>query len=109
VQQVNKAHWLFILCLAVIAESIPAFCRQPAVTSAVSTFEPAPWLEDFHQLLRQMSSHYANLDWAIEERRMDLPKLRLKPKLRSSRPALRPTLAALSITLLIPSAMDISN
>jgi len=57
VQQVNKAHWLFILCLAVIAESIPAFCRQPAVTSA---------------------SHYANLDWAIEERRMDLPKLRVE-------------------------------
>ena len=39
-------------------------------------YDPAPWLEDFHQLLAEMSSHYANLDWAIEDRHMDLPRLR---------------------------------
>jgi len=34
------------------------------------------WLDDFHQLLAEMSSHYANLDSAIRDRRLDLPALR---------------------------------
>jgi hypothetical protein len=40
------------------------------------TFDPNPWLEDFHQVLSEMSTHYANLEWAVEDRRMDLPHLR---------------------------------
>jgi peptidase S41-like protein len=39
-------------------------------------FDPAPWLDDFYQLLSEMSAHYANLEWAIEERKMELPQLR---------------------------------
>ncbi|MFT4113900.1 S41 family peptidase [Silvibacterium sp.] len=34
------------------------------------------WLDDFHELLAAMASHYADLDWAIEDRHLDLPKLR---------------------------------
>lgn len=41
-----------------------------------SRFDPKPWVEDFHQVLSEMSSHYANLEWAVEERRMDLPRWR---------------------------------
>ena len=26
------------------------------------SFDPKPWLEDFHQVLSEMSSHYANLE-----------------------------------------------
>jgi hypothetical protein len=40
-------------------------------------FDPKPWLEDFHQILSEMSAHYANLEWAVEDRKMDLPRLRL--------------------------------
>jgi hypothetical protein len=65
------------VCLIAIAAITSALAQQPARGIAVSKFSPTPWLEDFHQLLREMSSHYANLDWAIEERRMDLPKLRV--------------------------------
>ncbi len=36
------------------------------------------WLEDFYQLLSEMSSHYANLEWAAKERRVDLPKLKAR-------------------------------
>jgi hypothetical protein len=36
------------------------------------------WLADFHQLLDEMSAHYANLEWAVNDRRMDLPALRLE-------------------------------
>lgn len=38
-------------------------------------------LEDFHQLLAEMSSHYANLDSAIADRRLDLPALRKRTEL----------------------------
>jgi hypothetical protein len=34
------------------------------------------WLADFRQVLEAMSSHYANLDSAIDDRKMDLPALR---------------------------------
>jgi hypothetical protein len=33
------------------------------------------WLEDFAQLKREMSDHYANLEWAIEHRGLDLKQL----------------------------------
>ncbi len=36
------------------------------------------WLADFHQILDEMSSHYANLDSAIRDRGMNLPDLRRK-------------------------------
>lgn len=34
------------------------------------------WLADFQQLREEMSAHYANLEWAVNDRRMDLPSLR---------------------------------
>src|SRR4030081_497197 len=43
-----------------------------------ASFDPKPWLDDFHQVMSEMSSHYANLEWAIEDRRMDLPRLRVE-------------------------------
>jgi hypothetical protein len=48
--------------------------------------DPAPWLEDFHQVLSEMSSHYANLERAVDDRKMDLPRLRLdtEAKLRAA-------------------------
>jgi len=35
----------------------------------------ADWLEDFAQLKQEMSAHYANLEWAIEERGLDLKQI----------------------------------
>lgn len=42
----------------------------------MATLTPALWIEDFDQLLLEMSSHYANLEWAKDQRRTDLPHLR---------------------------------
>jgi hypothetical protein len=33
------------------------------------------WIEDFAQLKREMSEHYANLEWAVSERGVDLKQL----------------------------------
>jgi hypothetical protein len=45
------------------------------------------YLADFHQLLEEMSSHYANLDSAIVDRKLDLPTLRKRTEeaIRDSR------------------------
>jgi len=39
-------------------------------------FNRQSWMEDFSQLTAGMSSHYANLEFAIHDRHMDLPQLR---------------------------------
>jgi Peptidase family S41 len=44
-----------------------AFPQSPLQTDA--------WLEDFVQLKREMAAHYANLDWAVAERHIDLEEL----------------------------------
>jgi hypothetical protein len=38
-------------------------------------FKTDVWLEDFTQLKREMSAKYANLEWAIENRGLDLKQL----------------------------------
>jgi hypothetical protein len=80
------------------AQSLPS-SPCPAASSAPSpvapvvagppAFDPAPWLADFHQLLGELSSHYANLEAAREQRHMDLPALaaRTEAELRDARTA----------------------
>jgi hypothetical protein len=51
------------------------------------TINTNAWLEDFAQLKREMSDHYANLEWAIEHRGLDLKQLseRTETRLRQAR------------------------
>ena len=35
-------------------------------SAAPPEFDRAKWLQDFDQLLSEMATHYANLEWAIE-------------------------------------------
>lgn len=51
------------------------------------TINTDAWLEDFAQLRREMSDHYANLEWAIEHRGLDLKQLseRTETRLRQAR------------------------
>lgn len=62
--------------------------QTSSATSPVDEhFSDESWLEDFHQLIAEMDSHYADLEWAISYRHMDLPKLRAdtEEKIRQSR------------------------
>jgi hypothetical protein len=55
-------------CLCIIFSTAErAFPQSPPRTDA--------WLEDFAQLKHEMAAHYANLDWAVAERRIDLKEL----------------------------------
>ncbi len=58
-----------------------------SVAAAGQTVRTESWLEDFGQLKKEMSSHYANLEWAVAERGVDLKKLssETESKLRDSK------------------------
>ena len=51
------------------------------------TIKTNTWLEYFAQLKREMSDHYANLEWAVEHRGLDLKQLseRTETRLRQAR------------------------
>jgi hypothetical protein len=60
-------HFLFVpLCLALTGAAAP----EPA-----GFLGTAAWKQDFAQLQAAMADHYANLEWAVERRGVDLPKL----------------------------------
>src|SRR5438067_5319528 len=56
-------------------------------SASAQQFSPAPYVEDFHQLLSEMSSHYANLEWVANDLGTDLLKLksRTEERLRSAK------------------------
>ena len=64
-----------VLALSLSLWAVNGFPAQPTTPNA-QAFDPAPWQQDFTQLLSAMSAHYANLEWAIKGRHMDLVKLR---------------------------------
>src|SRR5687768_16159643 len=45
------------------------------VAADVLTYDAQPWLDDYTRLKRDMAQGYANLDWAVEKRGVDLPAL----------------------------------
>ena len=52
-------------------------------------FKASEWLADFAQLKQEMSAHYANLEWAVAARGLDLKQLseRTESRLRQARTA----------------------
>lgn len=65
----------------------PHGTAPPPVTAVVASpasppFDAAPWLGDLDLLVRELASHYANLEWAAFERKMDLPALTAKTQAR---------------------------
>lgn len=46
------------------------------ISSPLHALSNEAWIDDFRQVLAEMSSHYANLDSAVEDRRLDLVAIR---------------------------------
>jgi hypothetical protein len=46
-----------------------------AGTAPAHAYDAGAWRADFVQLRKELAAAYANLDWAVEARRMDLPAL----------------------------------
>src|SRR6185369_14237838 len=63
--EMMKNH-IILLILIILTGSGSLFAQS---------IKSAEWLEDFAQLKREMSTHYANLEWAVEERGLDLKLL----------------------------------
>jgi Peptidase family S41 len=77
----TRRYFIPALMYALTLWASNGLAAQPA-TSNARAFDPAPWQQDFAQLLSAMSAHYANLEWAIKGRHMDLVKLREQTQAR---------------------------
>lgn len=53
-----------------------------SVTGAPPSFDPRPWLEDLNQVRDALATKYANLEWAVVERELDLPALFADARMR---------------------------
>jgi hypothetical protein len=58
----------FTVCCALLA--LPA-----ASADAPAAFDAKPWLEDLRQIRAAVASKYANLEWQVSEREVDLNDL----------------------------------
>lgn len=70
-----------VVCVSVVFTAVGG--KGKGQTTA---FDPTLWLEDFRQLQLEMATHYADLEFAVQDRRMDLPRLRkeTEAKLRNA-------------------------
>lgn len=57
---------------------------NPGKKCSGAGFDARPWLEDFTQLTAKMAAHYSDLEFAVEERHMDLPSLRIETETKLS-------------------------
>lgn len=75
---------LFV-CFALVA-GMPLHAQSNHGACTNSNFSAQTWVEDFAQLTNEMSLHYSDLEYAIQERPMDIPTLRkeTEAKLRNS-------------------------
>ncbi len=58
-----------IACLAL------AVVLALTIVIAWARYQPEVWLEEYAVLRSQMANHYANLDWMVQHRKVDLPRL----------------------------------
>ena len=64
-----------IRCVTIVWFTCVLLFAMPLQSDA-QEFSVAPWMDDFHQLLSEISVHYANFEWVANERRVNLPKLK---------------------------------
>lgn len=69
----------FVACLSFVF-MLPGTCASQSGSEPAlpAHFDSQPWLDDFDQLIAAMDAHYSELDWAINDRHMDLPRLRFE-------------------------------
>jgi hypothetical protein len=74
-ERILRCVWFPLVCLPLIGRPAEGQAATPEGCPNTA-FDTRPWLEDFHQLTAEMAAHYADLEYAVEGRHMDLPKLR---------------------------------
>lgn len=69
-------------CVLLIVMSAVA----PVCAAEATAFDPNPWIEDLHQIRSAFSEKYANFEWAVFEREIDLSDLfaRTEDRLRDA-------------------------
>jgi len=57
-----------------VAAALALLIAAPAAAQTPA-WNPQPWVEDLAQIRAAMDAKYANLDWLLTERELDLPGL----------------------------------
>ncbi len=73
-----------LVCIVLLFGTLAGAQSNPAKTCPSAGFDARPWLEDFSQLTTEMAAHYSDLEFAVEERHMDLPSLRMATETKLS-------------------------
>jgi len=60
----------------------PVQSADPVVTASGTAFDAKPWLDDLHQTQVALATKYANLEWAVFERELDLTAIFAETKQR---------------------------
>src|SRR5260370_39030848 len=76
------ASHFFMASLVLLAACPTQAQIKPTATCINRQFDSLPWLEDLAQMTIELAAHYANLELAISERHMDLPKLRQENEMK---------------------------
>jgi hypothetical protein len=76
-----RLYICLFLSLTLVLCASKGFAAQPTYPNT-RAFNPAPWQQDFKQLLAAMGTHYANLEWAMKGRHMNLVKLRKETQVK---------------------------
>jgi hypothetical protein len=64
-----------IVAAALLSGTVCAQNVARTPTSVANPFDPRPWLEDLEQTKQALAAKYANLEWAVLEREIDLTAL----------------------------------
>lgn len=70
----SKLLWQMLLLLMTAGAS--------AIRADTKTFDPQPWIEDLQQIRSAFSEKYANFEWAVLEREVDLSDLFMRTEAR---------------------------
>jgi hypothetical protein len=64
-----------VLRVAAVVAALPLLAALAFLGWDVATYDPAPWRRDYEHLKRELAQNYANLDWIVEHRGLDLAAL----------------------------------
>jgi hypothetical protein len=82
-----RGLWLAVAAAAFLAGAAPAAVQPAPAEAPAAAWSPEPWLADLAQARVALTTRYANLEWLLTEREVDLDALfaRAEAALRGAR------------------------
>ena len=69
-----KSNFLFSLLIFILSSCVTTSSKN-SKSPPIKSFNSDPWIQDFEQLKGFLAESYPNLEWMIENRKLNLPKM----------------------------------